>query len=336
VIAKNAVMEIRRQKRLRSVLAGTGIMVTVLILAQCSTPAAEGPDKVTVEPTACPEDHDGPKLPSGDQAPLFVAEARAYYTFTEESLSSGPYLAVYPDGTAARKLEMGAVGNNDQRTDDDDQRTDDEALEDPQDPLLPMLGGWVDPCVFADFTAELEEIASADYGSMDSIMDGGYSVFLIDFDDGSEPVRVSVDQFGAEGDKGADPDLTGEQYDARKKLHGLLDELKGAIHDFQPLPDHVRLVQNTYGDDPDDEEVISWPGLSEFDECEMLTVSEAAVARDHLTEALIERWSSDGRIAEFGEWGDFIDPDNPDAETTSVSLAQLMPGMEGCDGQIDP
>src|SRR5690625_4796771 len=322
-------MEIRRQKRLRSVLAGTGIMVTVLILAQCSTPAAEGPDKVTVEPTACPEDHDGPKLPSGDQAPLFVAEARAYYTFTEESLSSGPYLAVYPDGTAARKLEMGAVGN-------DGQRTDDEALEDPQDPLLPMLGGWVDPCVFEDFTAELEELASADYGSMNSIMDGGYSVFSIDLDGSSEPVRVSVDQFGAEGDKGANPDLTSEQYDARKKLHGLLDDLKEAIHDFQPLPDHVRLVQNTYGDDSDDEEVISWPGLSEFGECEMLSVSEAAEARDYLTAALIERWSSDRRIAEFGEWGDFVDPDNPDAGTASVSLAQLMPGMDGCDGQLEP
>ncbi len=329
MIAKNTVMEIQRQKRLRSALAGTGLMITVLILAQCATPAAQGPDKVTVEPTACPEEHDGPKFPSGEQAPLFVAESRAYYTFTEESLSSGPYLAIYPDGTAARKLEMGAVG-------DDDQRTDDQALADPQDPLLPMQGGWVDPCVFEDFTAELEEIASADYGSMDSIMDGGYSVFLVDFDDGSEPVRLSVDQFGAEGDKGANPDLTGEQYEARKKLHVLLDELKDSIHDFQPLPDHVRLVQNSYGEDPDDEEVISWPGLSEFGECEMLTVSEAEAARDRLTEALIERWSSDRRIAEFGQWGDFVDPDNPDSQTASVSLAQLMPGMDGCDDLIEP
>src|SRR5699024_7862786 len=116
-------------------------------------------------------------------------------------------------------------------------------------------------------TDEFSAIGDADYGSILSVADGGYSTFVIDKAGTGAPLEVTVDQFGLESDEGADLDLTAEQYEARMHLHEVLRTVQDAINDRELLPDRVRVVKIDGFDDP--ESSVPWPGLAELSECEI-------------------------------------------------------------------
>lgn len=314
-----------RRAAIVAAFAGTA----VLLLSQCTTSDAGEPsewppsaepsttEEKPAPPETCPEDHDGPYKPDGEADPIFVAESGAYYTNSDAELASGPYLAVYADGTVATTPGI-----------DDGAET---PVED-QDPLTPIDGGWIDPCTFDWLTGEFAAMADTDYGSMHSVEDGGYSKFLVDAG-GGELTEVHVDQFGLESDDGADPDLSSEEYQAREDLHELLDVISSKIMDAEPLPDRVRLVAQEHGDGYSGVEFADWTGLGDLQLCEVIeSEDEVNQLRERFRDADVDLYGPDsGAISDTGAWEYFTDPDDQAAGTATVAALQIMPGLGECD-----
>src|SRR5690625_4003684 len=304
-------MAVQQSKWWRGVRTGALVSAAALVLSQCA--AASDTEKIVPEPQACTEEQAGPTQPTDDSKPIFIAENHSYLSNADEEFLARPYLVIYADGTVAggeaAKTKPGRPQN--------------------LDPLPPLSGGWIDPCTLDWLTDELSAIGEADYGSILSVEDGGYSTFVIDNASGGEPLEVTVDQFGLESDEGSDPDLTAEQYEARMHLHEAIRTAQDAINDREFLPDRVRVVKIDGFDDS--ESSVPWPGLAELSECEIMTGAEAESGRDRLREAASERLVLDEyylphlTVPEY-----FIDPDATGSEVTRVAGVQVAPAVGQC------
>ena len=305
-------MAVQQSKWWRGVRTGALVSAAALVLSQCA--AESDTEKIVPEPQACTEEHAGPTQPTDDSKPIFIAENHSYLSNADEEFLARPYLVIYADGTVAggeaAKTKPGRPQN--------------------LDPLPPLSGGWIDPCTLDWLTDELSAIGEADYGSILSVEDGGYSTFVIDNASGGEPLEVTVDQFGLESDEGSDPDLTAEQYEARMHLHEAIRTAQDAINDREFLPDRVRVVKIDGFDDS--ESSVPWPGLAELSECEIMTGAEAEAARERVREAALERLGldeydfPDPAVPEY-----FIDPDATGSEVIRVAAVQVAPGVGQCD-----
>jgi len=305
-------MAVQQSKWRRGVRTGALVSAAALVLSQCATESDT--EKIVPEPQACTEEHAGPTQPTDDSEPIFIAENHSYLSNADDEFLARPYLVIYADGTVtggeSAKTKPGRPQN--------------------LDPLPPLSGGWIDPCTLDWLTDELSAIGEADYGSILSVEDGGYSTFVIDNASGGEPLEVTVDQFGLESEGGSDPDLTAEQYEARMHLHEVLRTVQAAINDREFLPDRVRVVKIDGFDDS--ESSVPWPGLAELSECEIMTGAEAEAARERVREAALE-----GLDLDEYDFPDpvapeyFLDPDAAGAEVIRVAAVQVAPGVGQCD-----